>query len=69
MSSQFKCYQPFNSNNDPCPPKLVKCYSTPPNLYVGFQPPGLPQFSPAEALCKGTLWPLFYDPYPFKGGD
>ncbi|MBL2480596.1 spore coat associated protein CotJA, partial [Klebsiella pneumoniae] len=43
---------------------------TPPNLYLGFQPPNLPQFSPKEALQKGTLWPVFYDYYenPYKKG-
>ncbi len=42
----------------------------PPNLYLGFQPPNLPQFSPKEALQKGTLWPVFYDYYenPYKKG-
>ncbi|MGQ0417967.1 spore coat associated protein CotJA, partial [Bacillus sp. HC-TM] len=24
-------------------------------------PPNLPQFTPKEALQKGTLWPVFYD--------
>nr|WP_206702862.1 spore coat associated protein CotJA [Bacillus sonorensis] len=45
-------------------------YRTPPNLYLGFQPRGLPQFSPMEALKKGTLWPVFYDPYenPYEMG-
>lgn len=58
-----KFYAPYYSPFDPCPPIRVKSYSTPPNLYLGFQPPDLPQFSPEEALCKGTLWPIFYDPY------
>lgn len=58
-----KYYYPFVGPFDPCPPMRVKSYSTPPNLYVDFQPPDLPQYSPAEALCRGTLWPLFYDPY------
>lgn len=35
-----------------------KYYSTPPNLFLGFQPPNLPQFTP-KALQKGTLWPVF----------
>ena len=52
---------------------LVKNITLPsPNLYLGFQPPNLPQFSPKEALQKGTLWPIFYDYYenPYKkGGD
>jgi spore coat protein JA len=29
-----------------------------------FQPPGLPQFSPYDALKFGTLWPALYGPYP-----
>ena len=31
---------------------LVKILLYPPNLYLGFQPPNLPQFSPKEALQK-----------------
>jgi spore coat protein JA len=30
---------------------------------LGFQPPNLPQFSPQEALRKGTLWPILFSPY------
>ncbi|TBL75177.1 spore coat associated protein CotJA [Paenibacillus thalictri] len=41
----------------------VKLYSTPPELYISFQPPGLPQFSPHDALRYGTLWPALYSPY------
>ncbi|MFT8322403.1 MAG: spore coat associated protein CotJA [Bacillus sp. (in: firmicutes)] len=63
MSSFYKQYQPYISPNDPCPPIKTKTYSTPPNLYMGFQPPNLPQFSPMEALKAGTLWKAFYDPY------
>ncbi|NEU29574.1 spore coat associated protein CotJA [bacterium LRH843] len=49
----------------------VKSYETPPQLYIGFQPPGLPQFQPHEALRLGTLWPALYSPYsnPFKSGE
>ncbi len=52
---------------------ITKRYSTPPQLYIGFQPPGLEQFTPMEALRAGTLWKAFYDPYysPYeiaKGG-
>lgn len=36
----------------------------PPYLYMTTQPAGLPQFSPAEALAHGTLWPALYEPYP-----
>ncbi|WP_042457954.1 spore coat associated protein CotJA [Neobacillus dielmonensis] len=73
MSTHFKTYHPYVSPFDPCPPILEKAYSTPPNLYMGFQPPNLPQFSPIEALKAGTLWKAFYDPWygplePGKGG-
>ncbi|WP_044641997.1 spore coat associated protein CotJA [Risungbinella massiliensis] len=63
-----KTYRPFHSRYDPCKPIGKKYYSTPPNLYIGFQPPNLPQFSPQEALMKGTLWPAFCDYYenPYK---
>ncbi|TCT25604.1 spore coat protein JA [Melghiribacillus thermohalophilus] len=64
MYSLVKYYHPYISPFDPCPPMKVKSYRTPPNLYVGFQPPSLPQFSPKEALFHGTLWPIFYSPYP-----
>ncbi|CCQ92387.1 CotJA protein [[Clostridium] ultunense Esp] len=58
-----KSYVPYASPHDPCPPIYVKTYVTHPALYVGYQPPGLPQFPPYEALRTGTLWPIFYDPY------
>lgn len=63
-----KCYIPYVSPFDPCPPQKVKSYETPPHLYMGYQPYGLPQFSPQEALCAGTLWPALYNPYysPYK---
>lgn len=63
MITYRKSYHPYASPYDPCRPIPVKTYVTPPNLYVGFQPPNLQQFSPKEALYKGTLWPIFYDPY------
>ena len=67
-----KTYKPFHSQFDPCPPIGVKYYSTPPQLYMGFQQPGLQQFSRHEALMRGTLWPAFYDyyanPYEKKKG-
>ncbi|MDG5788458.1 spore coat associated protein CotJA [Evansella sp. AB-P1] len=56
-------WQPYASPFDPCPPIPVKEYSTPPHLYLGFQPEDLPQFTPREALYAGTLWKPFYDPY------
>lgn len=63
--TQFKYWTPFVSPRDPCPPIKVKSYSTPPHLYLSFQPRGLPQFqTPEEALKHGTLWPQLYSPYP-----
>jgi spore coat protein JA len=67
-----KTWEPFVGPFDPCPPILVKSYVTPPNLYIGFQPPGQPQYSPMVALRQGTLWPLLDDHYmnlPGKGGS
>jgi spore coat protein JA len=61
--SQVRLFHPFVSAFDPCPPIEIKTYQTPPQLYLGFQPPDLPQFSPAEALFCGTLWPSLYSPY------
>lgn len=56
-------WYPFNGPLDPCPPVAVKTYVVPPNQYIVFQPTGLPQFSLAEALQRGTLWPALYGPY------
>ncbi|OES45540.1 spore coat associated protein CotJA [Domibacillus iocasae] len=68
--TNVKSYVPFRGPCDPCPPIGRKYFSTPPSLYLGFQPPGLPQFSPADALRKGTLWKVFYDYYdnPYRKG-
>jgi spore coat protein JA len=63
LTNQVRCWQPFVGPFDPCKPILVKTFITPPNLFISFQPPRLPQFPPYEALQKGTLWPLFYSPY------
>ncbi|MBI0576182.1 spore coat associated protein CotJA [Neobacillus cucumis] len=63
MNTHNKTYHPYASPFDPCKPITVKTYSTPPHLYMGFQPQNLPQFSPMEALRAGTLWKDFYDPY------
>ncbi|AFC28478.1 CotJA1 [Paenibacillus mucilaginosus 3016] len=63
---QVKVWYPYVGPCDPCPPIKVKTYVTPPNLYIRYQPPGLPQFSPQEALCRGTLWPALYSPYEGK---
>lgn len=66
--STLKAYKPFHGLFDPCRPIEIKYYSTPPNLYLGYQQPNMPQFSPKEALKKGTLWPAFWDYYenPYK---
>jgi spore coat protein JA len=63
MFTLRKAYYPYVSPFDPCPPMRVKTYPTPPHLYIGFQPPNLPQFPPHEALRRGTLWQPFYDPW------
>jgi spore coat protein JA len=63
MHTRYKFYHPYISPFDPCPPMQIKSFSTPPHLYLGFQPPNLEQFSPQEALRAGTLWKVFYDPY------
>jgi spore coat protein JA len=38
---------------------------------MNYQPVHLEQFSPMEALRKGTLWKDLYDYYenPYRGGD
>lgn len=68
MYTTRKSYCPYVSPFDPCRPMLVKTYETPPQLYMGYQPFDLPQFEPAEALCRGTLWPALFAPYtnPYK---
>ncbi|GAA0372622.1 spore coat associated protein CotJA [Bacillus horti] len=68
MATFRKSYKPFRGLFDPCPPLLYRTYETPPQLYMGFQPYDLPQFSPKEALQRGTLWPALYAPYenPYK---
>lgn len=72
MFSQYKYWRPYISPNDPCKPIEIKSFATPPQLYIGFQPSGLPQFqTPKEALKHGTLWPQLFSPYPNpnKGSD
>ncbi|GLC88563.1 spore coat associated protein CotJA [Lysinibacillus piscis] len=65
MFSQYKYWMPYISPFDPCKPIKVKSYATPPQLYMGFQPPNLPQFAtPKEALRAGTLWPALFSAYP-----
>jgi spore coat protein JA len=63
MNSRTKVFHPYISPYDPCIPIKVKSFSTPPHLYLTFQPPNLEQFSPQEALRAGTLWKALYDPY------
>lgn len=67
MIDQVRFYYPYVSPFDPCPPMRVKSYVVPPNLFVPFQPANLPQNTPHEALRLGTLWPLFFSPYPIPG--
>ena len=43
-------YKPYVSPLDPCPPIKVKKFVLPPPIFMNFQPPGLEQFSPREAL-------------------
>ncbi|MBM7569800.1 spore coat associated protein CotJA [Aquibacillus albus] len=62
-----KYYYPYVSPFDPCKPISPKSYVTPPQLYLGFQPPNLPQYDPKEALFRGTLWPALYSKYDKKG--
>ncbi len=71
MFTQYKFWEPYVSPFDPCPPIKVKSFSTPPELYINFQPPGLEQFEPKAALYHGTLWKVLYSPYPgpSKRGD
>ncbi|WP_127588218.1 spore coat associated protein CotJA [Paenibacillus koleovorans] len=69
QSAPYRYYEPFIGPFDPCPPIRVKFYSTPPDLFMGYQPPNLPQFSPMEALKYGTLWPALFSPYDKKGGS
>jgi spore coat protein JA len=66
LFTQVKEWHPFIGPHDPCRPITVKTYSTPPQLYIPFQPMNLPQFSPLEALKLGTLWPALYSPYEAK---
>lgn len=70
-TSPIRVYKPFSSPLDPCPPLPFRTYVVPINQYIVFQAPNLPQFSPAEALRRGTLWPALYSPYQpkRKGGE
>lgn len=70
--TEWREWHPYISPCDPCPPIKVKRYVVPPNQFIRYQPMNLPQFSLAEALRKGTLWPALYSYYPSsrspKGG-
>ncbi|MDC3415404.1 spore coat associated protein CotJA [Aquibacillus salsiterrae] len=67
MSNTYtKYYYPYISPFDPCKPIIRKSYPTPPQMYLGFQPPNLPQFEIKEALYRGTLWPALYSKYDKK---
>lgn len=66
MNSQERMYTPYRGPFDPCPPAPSKTYVVPPNQYICFQPPNLPQYSLAEALRAGTLWPALFSPYDSK---
>lgn len=72
MYTTRKYTKSFVGPFDPCTPLKYTSYETPPQLYLGFQPPRLPQFKPEEALKHGTLWkPLFApytNPYPKNAG-
>ena len=61
-------FKPFVSPLDPCPPILEKTFVLPPQIFTNFQQPGLPQYSPAEALRRGTLWPAFDDGFSREEG-
>jgi len=63
MQNQVRVWCPFVGPFDPCPPMRVKFYVVPPNLFIPFQPPNLPQFPLGEALRRGTLWPALFSPY------
>jgi spore coat protein JA len=63
MENEVKFYHPIIGAYNPCPPIRAKSYVTPPHLYLGYQPYGLPQLDPHKALYCGTLWPALYSPY------
>jgi spore coat protein JA len=66
MKNELKVYHPFVGKHDPCTPITEKSYVLPPQLFTTYQPADLPQFSPIEALQKGTLWPDLFSPYEPK---
>ncbi|MCZ8518661.1 MULTISPECIES: spore coat associated protein CotJA [Paenibacillus] len=66
LQEQTRVYYTPAGKFDPCPPIVEKTFITPPQLFIAYQPAGLEQFSPKEALKKGTLWPDLYSPYEPK---
>ncbi|EPZ41602.1 MULTISPECIES: spore coat associated protein CotJA [Alicyclobacillus] len=60
---QWREWDAYYSPFDPCPPRQ-KYYLIPPDQMTTFQSAGLKQYSPHEALKRGTLWPDLYSPYP-----
>ncbi|UUZ83263.1 spore coat associated protein CotJA [Paenibacillus sp. P26] len=66
MNDQMKVYRPFAGKYDPCTPITEKTYVVPPHLSFTYQPSDLKQYSPKEALRKGTLWPDLYGAYEPK---
>jgi spore coat protein JA len=59
MSKTHPHYVPYHVY-----PSKVKWMVSPLYLYMDFQPMHESQFSPAEALKHGTLWPAWCHPYP-----
>jgi spore coat protein JA len=62
-ATPVKIYETYVDPHSPCQQVTARTYQTPQHLYLGFQPSGLPQFSPMEALAHGTLWPVFANAY------
>ncbi|WP_217997834.1 spore coat associated protein CotJA [Alicyclobacillus acidiphilus] len=68
MDPQWRSFAPFHSPLHPCP-ALPKAFMVPPNQYITFQPSGMQQFSPEDALKHGTLWQPVHSPYTGVLGD
>ncbi|MHA6529487.1 spore coat associated protein CotJA [Paenibacillus sp. BAC0078] len=66
MNPEERVWIPFRGPFDPCPPVPCKTFVVPPNQFINFQPPNLPQFTLPEALRAGTLWPALFSPYESK---
>ncbi|WP_019912176.1 spore coat associated protein CotJA [Paenibacillus sp. HW567] len=66
MNTEERVWIPFRGPFDPCPPVPCKTFVVPPNQFITFQPPNLPQFTLPEALRAGTLWPALFSPYESK---